>query len=116
MRKNRGCIVNIADIHGTRPLRNHALYSVSKAGLIMLTRALARELAPDVRVNAVAPGAILWPEDMQAEMRAEILRRIPLDRQGDPDDIARAVHFLVAGADYITGQVISVDGGRSLCG
>ena len=109
-----GSIVNISDIHGSRPLPGHTIYSVSKSGLDMLTRSLARELAPKVRVNAVSPGAILWPAGMDDETRDSIMSAIPLQRLGDPADIARAVHFLIAEAGYITGQVLTVDGGRSL--
>ncbi len=114
LREQRGCIVNMADIHAERPLKTHPVYCSAKAGLVMLTRSLARELGPEVRVNAVAPGAILWPEDMGDKMRAKILAKVPLERAGEPQDIARAVRFLIAEADYITGQIIPVDGGRSL--
>jgi len=113
--KNEGCIVNIVDIHAERPLKGYALYSIAKAGLAAMTRALALELAPRVRVNGVAPGAIAWPEDGQfpdAE-RSRILSTTPLARTGAPEDIARAVHFL-ASAPYVTGQVLAVDGGRSI--
>ena len=113
--KNDGCIVNIVDIHAERPLKGYALYSVAKAGLAAVTRSLAIELAPRVRVNGVAPGAIAWPEDGQfpeAE-RQRIIATTPLARLGSPDDIARAVHFL-ASAPYVTGQVLAVDGGRSI--
>lgn len=110
-----GCIVNIVDIHGQRPLRNHAVYSVAKAGLAMLTRSLAKDLAPTVRVNGVAPGAIVWPEnDMDADDKNRILGQIPLGRLGQPEDIAAAVLYLVRDASYVTGQIIVVDGGRSV--
>ena len=110
-----GCIVNIVDIHAERPLKGYTVYSIAKAGLVMLTRSLAREMAPAVRVNAVAPGAILWPEaESAAGMQAQILERVALKRQGSPQDIARTVVFLVRDAGYITGQVITVDGGRTL--
>jgi len=112
-----GAIINLADIHALRPLRGHAVYCTAKAGLVMLTRALALELAPRVRVNAVAPGAILWPEHQPPDAAAQqrLIGRIPLQRTGAPDDIAAMVRFLLsAEADYVTGQVISVDGGRSL--
>lgn len=113
----QGCIVNITDIHGDRPLKHYSVYSISKAGLAMTTRALARELAPEVRVNGVAPGAILWPEaETDEAARAEILARTALKRQGSPEDIARAVLFLLRDAPYVTGQIIAVDGGRSLHG
>lgn len=115
LRSSRGCIVNLADIHGLKPLREHAVYSVAKAGLVMLTRALAYELGPEVRVNAVAPGAILWPEQGLDEVtRQRILSRTALKRQGSPEDVARAVLFLVRDADYVTGQVLPVDGGRAM--
>jgi len=113
--KNGGSIVNIADIHAERPLKGYLVYSVAKAGLVALTRALALELAPGVRVNAVAPGAIAWPEDGQfapAE-RERIVAGTPLARLGSPEEIARAVHFL-ATASFVTGQVLAVDGGRSV--
>jgi len=113
--KGEGSIVNIVDIHAERPLKGYALYSIAKAGLAAMTRALALELAPRVRVNGVAPGAIAWPDDGQfadAE-RARILAGTPLGRIGSPDDIARAVHFLAC-APYVTGQILAVDGGRSI--
>lgn len=112
-----GAIVNLVDIHGMVPLADHAIYSQAKAGLIMQTRALAKDLAPSVRVNAVAPGSILWPEnDSQNNEQAmqDILDRVPLRRQGTPADIAGAVAFLALDAPYVTGQVIAVDGGRRL--
>jgi pteridine reductase len=110
-----GCIVNIVDIHAERPLKGYPLYSVAKAGLAALTRSLAVELAPKVRVNGVAPGAIAWPEDGQFEPaeRGRIVATTPLARTGSPADIAQAVHFLAC-APYVTGQIIAVDGGRSL--
>lgn len=110
-----GCIVNITDIHAERPMKNHAVYSISKAGLAMLTRALAVELGPAVRVNAVAPGAILWPErGIDEAERRSIIERTALDRIGAPRDVARAVLFLAREAAYTTGEVLAVDGGRSL--
>jgi len=114
LRANRGCIVNIGDIHGLRPLRKHAVYSIAKAGIVMLTQALAKELAPEIRVNAVAPGAVLWPEDMDAELRERIVSHTMLKRAGTPEDVAKAVRFLILDADYLTGQVLAVDGGRTL--
>ncbi len=114
LRANQGCIINLTDIHGERPLSEHMLYSTSKAGLIMLTKALAREMAPDVRVNAVSPGAVLWPESMTEETQQTILSRIALNRRGSPEDVARAVLFFIRDAGYVTGQVLSVDGGRLL--
>ncbi len=113
LKVGQGCIVNMADIYGERPLKDYSIYSVAKAGLIMLTKTLARELGPEIRVNAVAPGAMLWPEDGIDEMNKQrMISRTPLKRIGKPDDIAETVLFLVGGADFITGQVIAVDGGR----
>ena len=117
LRHNHGAIVNIADIHAERPLRGHLLYSVAKAGLIALTRALAQEMAPQVRVNAVSPGVIMWPESaawQDEDQRRKIVAHTLLKRQGEPEDIARTVLFLLNDAPYITGQIISVDGGRSI--
>lgn len=115
LRRRHGCIVNIADIHAERPMHGHLLYSVAKAGLAALTRALAQEMAPQVRVNAVAPGVILWPEAwMDEEQRRRIVAHTLLKREGEPDDIARTVAFLIKDAPYITGQMIAVDGGRSV--
>jgi pteridine reductase len=115
LKAHAGCIINIADIHAERPLKGYLLYSIAKAGLVMLTKSLARELGPEVRVNAIAPGAILWPEieDYEA-MHQEIIERTALKRQGSPDDIARTALFLIRNADYITGQTIAVEGGRTL--
>jgi pteridine reductase len=115
--KNRGNIINMIDIHGERPLADHSLYSTAKAGLAMLTRSLARELAPAVRVNGISPGVILWPKSDDPEddeRRQRQLERVPLGSKGDPQDIAEAVLFLAERAPYITGQIIAVDGGRSL--
>lgn len=115
LKQHQGAIVNIVDIHADRPLKGYPVYSVAKAGLVMLTKALACELGPEVRVNAVAPGAILWPEhEMDDATRERILSRTFLKRQGNPQDIARAVIYLARDAGYVTGQVIAVDGGRSL--
>ncbi len=110
-----GSIVNIVDIHADRPLKNHAVYGSAKAGLAMLTRSLAKDLAPRIRVNGVSPGAILWPENgMSDDLKQAIIGEIPLARSGDPDDVAGAVLYLVRDADYVTGQIIAVDGGRSI--
>ena len=112
-----GCIVNIADIHGERPIRHYPIYSAAKAGLVMLTKSLARELAPEVRVNAIAPGTILWPEgeaEVSEAQKQEMLARIPLGRSGGPYDIASTALFLIRDATYINGQVIAVDGGRTV--
>lgn len=110
-----GSIVNLVDIHAERPLKNFPIYSIAKAGNAMMVKALARELGPEVRVNGIAPGAILWPEEgMSDTRRDEILARTALGRPGTPEDIARTLLFLVCDAGYITGQVIAVDGGRTL--
>ena len=117
LRRQHGCIVNIVDIHAERPMQDHLVYSVAKAGLAALTRGLAQEMAPQVRVNAVAPGVIIWPEGeewMDQERRRKIAAHTLLKREGEPDDIARTVAFLIQDAPYITGQTISVDGGRSV--
>jgi pteridine reductase len=117
LRATRGAIVNLADIHGERPLRAHAIYGMSKAALLQMTRALALELAPDVRVNAVSPGAILWPEHGKDDAgKQAVLARTPLARTGTPEEIAGAVRWLLCEATYTTGQVIRVDGGRTLGG
>jgi pteridine reductase len=115
LKKSGGAIVNVADIHAERPLKGYLVYSVAKAGLVALTRGLALELAPEIRVNGVAPGAIAWPEDGQFEPqeRERIVATTPLARLGSPEEIARAVHFL-ATAPFVTGQILSVDGGRSV--
>ena len=115
LKKTQGSIVNISDIHAERPLRNYVVYSIAKSALTGLTRSLARELAPDVRVNAIAPGPILWPEGDESfheVSRQRIISHTPLKREGTPDDIARAVHFLIADAPYVTGETLNVDGGR----
>lgn len=117
LRKSHGCIVNIVDIHAEVPMRNHVVYNAAKGGLLALTRSLARELGPEVRVNGIAPGTILWPENetWQDEVaRQRIINQTALKRIGEPDDIAKAVEFLIADAPYVTGQVIAVDGGRSV--
>lgn len=115
LRASHGLILNIADIHGQRPLKGFAVYSAAKAGLVMLTRALARELGPEVRVNAIAPGPVLWPEHgLDEASQARIIAQTALKRVGSPEDIARAVYFFIADAPYVTGQVLAVDGGRSL--
>jgi len=114
LKQARGLIINLVDIHGLRPLRNYPVYSVAKAGLVMLTKALARELAPEVRVNAVAPGPVLWPEGTDTKFQERILARTPLKRGGSPLDVARAVLFFATDAPYVTGQILAVDGGRSI--
>ncbi len=111
----QGNIINIADIYARSPLANHALYNITKAGVVMMTKALALELAPDVRVNSVSPGIILWPENgISSEARERMLENTALGRAGQPDDIAAAVLFLAQRAAYITGHDLRVDGGRSL--
>lgn len=115
LRANRGLILNIVDIHALRPLKAYPVYSVAKAGLVMLTRALARELGPEIRVNGIAPGPVLWPESgLDQADKQEIIGKTALKRQGTPLDVARTALFLCADAPYVTGQIIAVDGGRSL--
>lgn len=121
LKASQGTIINLTDVHAERPMPDFVVYTAAKAGLLGLTRSLARELAPDIRVNAVAPGSILWPETQQggvmeknAAAKAAILQKTPLGRIGEAEDIARTIEFLVTNAPYITGQVIPVDGGRNL--
>lgn len=115
LRATGGSIVNIVDIHAQRPLRHHVVYGAAKAGLAMLTRSLAKDLGPEIRVNGVSPGAILWPESgLSEDVRKKIIRQIPLEREGRPEDIAAAVLFFVRDAPYVTGQILAVDGGRSV--
>lgn len=115
LHQRSGLIINLADIHGMRPLRRYPVYSLAKAGLIMATLALARELGPHVRVNAIAPGPVLWPEDgMDPALEAKILARTALKRPGSAVDVARACLFFAAEAPYVTGQILAVDGGRSI--
>lgn len=117
LRKTHGCIINIIDIHAEQPMKNYTVYSVAKGGLLALTKSLARELGPEVRVNGIAPGTIVWPEDeawSDELSRQRIINQTILKRVGDPEDIARAARFLIADSPYLTGQVIAVDGGRSV--
>lgn len=117
LKKQSGCIVNIIDIHTERPLKNYVIYNAAKGGLLSLTKSLAVEMAPEVRVNGVSPGAILWPEDGEwsnETARQQIIDTTLLKRCGEPNDIARTVQFLIFDAPYITGQIIAVDGGRSI--
>ena len=115
LKESKGTIVNLVDIHAQRPLKNHPVYGPAKAGLAMLTRALAKDLAPEIRVNGVSPGAILWPADgMSDAVKQSIINQVPLARPGDPDDIAGAVLYLARDARYVTGQILAVDGGRSI--
>jgi pteridine reductase len=115
--KNRGCIINIADIHGDRPMRDYSAYCISKAGLIMLTKSLAKELGPRVRVNAVSPGPMIWPEgenNLSEDLKQKLISRTALKAVGNPNEIAKAVLYFVRDGLYLTGQVLAVDGGRSL--
>jgi pteridine reductase len=115
LKESHGLIVNLADIHGIRPLRRYPVYSIAKAGLIMLTHSLARELGPAIRVNAIAPGPILWPAGgINTALQKEIIDRTALKRIGSPEDVARACVFFATEAPYVTGQVLAVDGGRSV--
>lgn len=115
LRRRHGCIVNLVDIHADRPTADHPVYCMAKAANAMMVKALAHDLAPDVRVNGIAPGAALWPEGYLSDAsRQAILERVPLRRPGDAEQIADAVMFMVTGPDYITGQILAVDGGRSV--
>jgi pteridine reductase len=115
LKARRGLIINMVDIHGLRPLKEHPVYCAAKAGLVMLTKSLARELGPEIRVNAIAPGPVLWPEaHMDDSVKRDIIDKTALKRPGSPQDIARTALFLAADAPYITGQIIAVDGGRSI--
>lgn len=114
LRDTQGLLLNIVDIHGMRPLRNYPVYCAAKAGLIMLTHSLAKELAPEIRVNGIAPGPVMWPSDVDEDMKEKIIDKTLLKRPGSPEDIARAALFFAAEAPYITGQILPVDGGRSV--
>jgi pteridine reductase len=115
LRVARGLVINMVDIHGMRPLKAHPVYCAAKAGLVMLTKSLARELGPEIRVNGIAPGPVLWPErDLEASLKDEIIAKTALKRPGSPEDIARAAHFFAVDAPYVTGQVLAIDGGRSV--
>jgi pteridine reductase len=114
LKKNNGCIINIVDIHAERPLKTFPIYSMAKAGLVMMTKSLACELGPEIRVNGVAPGAILWPENLDEVAKQRIVSRTFLKCQGEPNDISKTILYLIKDAGYVTGQIISVDGGRSL--
>ncbi|WP_018078293.1 pteridine reductase [Thiobacillus denitrificans] len=116
LKKRRGCIINITDIHADRPMKSYVVYSVAKAGLVGLTKSLARELAPEVRVNGIAPGPVMWPEgdaNFDEVSRQRIVSHTMLKRAGDPSDIALAVRFFAMDTHYVTGQILAVDGGRS---
>lgn len=117
LKQQKGCIINLVDIQAQRPLKNYSVYCIAKAGLVMLTKSLAKELGPEIRVNAIAPGIVLWPEDkteFNDALREKIVARNALKRAGTPQDIANTAVFLINHADFITGQIIAVDGGRSL--
>jgi len=116
LKKRRGCIINIVDIHVNPPLKDHIIYNISKAGLLALTKTLAKDLAPSIRVNSISPGAIMWAEAdvKKINKQKNILSKIPLNKTGSPDDIAKAILFLIKDANYITGQNINIDGGRKL--
>jgi pteridine reductase len=115
LRETGGLIINMVDIHAKRPLKAHPVYSSAKAGLVMLTRSLARELGPEIRVNGIAPGPVMWPEQpMDETLKGEIVGKTALKRTGSPDDIARTALFFAADAPYVTGQIIAVDGGRDI--
>jgi pteridine reductase len=115
LKETNGCIINMVDIHAFRPMKKHPVYCAAKAGLAMLTQSLARELGPEIRVNGIGPGAILWPDnDMDEDTKKFIIERTALKRYGEPKDIAKAILFLVRDANYITGHIVPVDGGRSL--
>jgi len=115
LRSTNGCIINLVDIYAQKPLSDHPIYCSAKAGLEMLTKSLAIDLAPEIRVNGVSPGAIMWPEhDTHPLKQSELLEKVPLKRMGEPEEIAKTVRFLVEDATYISGQIITVDGGRSV--
>lgn len=117
LKSSKGCIVNITDIHAAKPLKNHTVYCMSKAGMVMLTQSLAKELAPEIRVNAVAPGAVCWPEDsnnLTPVQKNNIINETLLKVHGTPEDIAKAVGFFIQNASYVTGQILKIDGGRHL--
>lgn len=117
LKQQKGCIINLVDIQARRPLKNYSVYCIAKAGLAMLTKSLAKELGPEIRVNAIAPGIVLWPDDeteFNEALREKIIARNALKRAGTPQDIAKTAVFLINCADFITGQIIAVDGGRSL--
>ena len=115
LKKSRGLIINIVDIHALRPLRDYTVYCSAKAGLHMLTRSLAKELGPEIRVNGISPGPVMWPEHGGDEAsREKIIQRTILQKMGTPEDIARTALFFAASAPFITGQILAVDGGRSV--
>jgi pteridine reductase len=115
LKKTNGLILNMADIHAQRPLINHTVYSIAKAGVVTLTKSLARELGPEIRVNAIAPGPVLWPEgNFDEKLKSEIINKTALKRSGSPEDIANAALYFIEDAPFVTGQILAVDGGRSI--
>ncbi|CAH9052376.1 3-oxoacyl-[acyl-carrier-protein] reductase FabG [Pseudoalteromonas holothuriae] len=116
LKSNQGCVINILDIYAHSPLKDHALYCAAKAGLVSVTKSIAKDMAPQIRSNGIAPGNIMWPTGCQlnAQQKQQRLLAIPLQRQGHPKDIAKAAYFLAFEADYITGQILNVDGGKAL--
>jgi pteridine reductase len=115
LKESSGCIVNIVDIYAEKPLAGHPIYSMAKAALAMMTKSLARELAPEIRVNGVAPGAILWPENSETPVNSDdVVARTPLKRTGSAEEVGKAVLFLIRDATFTTGEILKVDGGRSL--
>jgi len=114
LKEQKGSIVNIVDIHADKPMKGYPVYCIAKAGLVMLTKSLAKELGPDIRVNGVAPGAVMWPDDMPDDIRTDIISRTALKQPGSALDIARTILFILRDAPYMTGQIIAIDGGRSL--
>ena len=112
--ESKGCIINITDIHASNPLKNHTIYCISKAGLVTLTKSLAKELAPNIRVNGISPGAITWPNNMDNKTKENIINQTILKKKGNAEDIAKSIVFLINDADYITGQILNVDGGKTL--
>jgi len=112
--ESKGCIINITDIHASNPLKNHTIYCISKGGLVTLTKSLAKELAPNIRVNGISPGAITWPSNMDNKTKGNIINQTILKKKGNAEDIAKSIVFLINDADYITGQILNVDGGKTL--
>ncbi len=115
LKASQGLILNLVDIHAQRPLPDHPVYCIAKSGLLMLTKSLARELGPEIRVNGIAPGPVMWPEhDLEQSLKDKIISKTALKRSGSPEDIARAALFFMQDAPFVTGQILSVDGGRSV--
>lgn len=114
LKQTNGNIINIVDIHADKPMKDYTVYCIAKAGLAMLTKSLAKELGPEIRVNGIAPGAVMWPDDMPEAVRQDIISRTALKQVGSAQDIAKAILFILRDATYVTGQILAVDGGRSL--